>query len=393
MTPSFPSLLISVPEGVIDLGWGHPSERLHPKEIIQKAIDHMFQTKGVMPLQYGPEQGFGPLLESLAKFLSREEGYNAQVGPESLYITGGASQGLDLACTLLTQFGDIVYVEEPTYYLVEKIFNDHRLGIVGVPTDADGLRIDALEEMLQDPAVPNPRLLYTIPTFHNPMGNVLHPERRKALIGLAQEHNFTIAADEAYQLLHYTKVPPPPLALYDISEQGLVISLGSFSKTLAPGLHLGWIHARPQLIRRFVDMGLSTSGGSMNHFSANVVNSVIELGLLKENLAFLRKTYGERVQTLADSLRQDMYDEVSFPVPDGGYFMWLTCKKDVDTEELLRFALEAGVTFRPGQAFSASRIFPKEMRLTFALCEPEELQKGVTRLAEAFRAYHSQQSH
>ena len=386
MSIALPPLLISVPEGVIDLSWGHPSERLHPRHAIRKAIDHMFADGNVMPLQYGPEQGFGPLLESLAGFLSREESYNAAIAPEALYVTGGASQGLDMTCTLLTQAGDVAYVEEPTYYLVSKIFNDHRLRIVGVPTDSLGIQTDALSRMLHDPAIPNPKLLYVIPTFHNPLGVVLPSDRRRRLIQLAEEFDFTIASDEAYQLLHYTEAPPPPLAMYDTCERGVAVSLGSFSKILAPGLHLGWIHARPELIRRFVDMGLSTSGGSMNQFTANVAHSVIELGLLEDNVSLLRKTYGGRVSELAKALHDELDEEVEFATPDGGYFFWVTCR-NVDTEDLLSFAREAGVTFRPGQAFSASHSFPQQLRLTFALCEPEELKRGVKRLAYALQAY------
>ncbi len=388
MDSRFPSLLVSVPKGAIDLSWGHPSERLHPKADVEKAIAHMFKTKGVIPLQYGPEQGFGPLLESLASFLSNEPGYTLPVTPECLYVTAGASQALDMLCTLLTQAGDVIYVEEPTYYLVSKIFNDHHLRMVGVPTDAHGIRPDALEVMLNDTRFPNPTILYTIPTFHNPMGNVLPAERRKALVELAKRHNFTIASDEAYHLLYYGKIPPSPLATFDTSKDGVVVSLGSFSKILAPGLHLGWIQAKPPIVKRFVDMGLSTSGGSMNQFTANVVHSVIELGLLDKNIAFLRKTYSERVQAMSEALKRHLSDEVEFIMPEGGYFFWLRCKKNIDTEKLWPIAMEMGVTFRPGQAFSPSRVFPREFRLTFALCESDEIEEGVRRLAEAFSHYH-----
>ena len=122
MTASLPALLISIPKGVIDLGWGHPSARLHPLEAMQQATAYMFANTGTGTLQYGAEQGFGPLLESLAEFLSQQEAYAMHVEPETLLLTCGASQGLDLACTLLTHPDDTVFVEEPTYYLVQRIF-------------------------------------------------------------------------------------------------------------------------------------------------------------------------------------------------------------------------------------------------------------------------------
>ena len=127
MTSSLPSVLISIPQGILDLGWGHPSERLHPLAAMQRAVDHMFDTTRFDALQYGAFQGFGPLLDSLASYLSHEPAYDMPVEPESLFMTGGASQALDMACTLFTRAGDTVFVEEPTYHLARNIFADHHL--------------------------------------------------------------------------------------------------------------------------------------------------------------------------------------------------------------------------------------------------------------------------
>lgn len=238
-----PALLISIPEGVLDLGWGHPSPRLHPTEALQIASERVLSRQSAMPLQYGAAQGFGPLLEGLAHFLSSQDAYgNLPVNPVSLFLTAGASQGIDLATTIFAGSGDTVFVEEPTYYLIGRIFLDHGLNVVGVPTDRDGLDVDALDLMLQDGH--RPRLLYVIPTYQNPTGATLTPQRRHRLIQLAQRYGFTILADEVYQLLHYGPPPPPPLATMDDTDHGCVISLGSFSKILAPGVgsRLAWDH-------------------------------------------------------------------------------------------------------------------------------------------------------
>jgi 2-aminoadipate transaminase len=387
MTTPLPSVLISIPEGVIDLGWGHPSARLHPVAALQQAAAHTFAHTGVAALQYGAEQGFGPLLESLAAFLSCQDAYTMSVGPETLFLTGGASQALDLTCTLFTRPGHTVFVEEPTYYLVQRIMRDHHLQVVGVPTDAFGLRPEALEAMLNDVSVPLPTLLYTIPTFQNPAGSVLPAERRRALVELARQYGFTVAADEVYQLLYYQTPPPPPLVAFDTSAEGCVLSLGSFSKILAPGLRLGWVQARPALIRRFVQAGMVASGGGLNHLSSALVHATLELGLLAENIARLRATYRERVQTVAEALHTRLGQEVEFSVPGGGYFFWLTLPPDVDTEALLPLARQAGVSYRPGQAFSASGLFPQALRISFALYEADELVQGVARLARALTTY------
>jgi 2-aminoadipate transaminase len=389
MTTPLPSVLISIPEGVIDLGWGHPSARLHPVAALQQAAAYTFAHTGVAALQYGAEQGFGPLLESLAAFLSHQDAYAMLVRPDTLFLTGGASQALDLTCTLFTRPGDTIFVEEPTYYLVQRIMRDHHLRVVGVPTDAFGLRPEALEAMLDDASVPRPSLLYTIPTFQNPAGSVLPLERRRALVELAQRYGFTVVADEVYQLLYYQAPPPPPLVAFDTSAEGRVLSLGSFSKILAPGLRLGWVQARPALIRRYVQAGMVASGGGLNHLTSALVYAILELGLLAENIARLRATYRERVQTVAEALHTRLRQDVEFSVPGGGYFFWLTLPPDVDTEALLPVALQAGVSYRPGQAFSASGLFPRALRISFALYEADELVQGIERLAGALTTYRS----
>jgi DNA-binding transcriptional MocR family regulator len=360
---------------------------------MQQAATHAFAHTHTAMLQYGAQQGFGPLLTALADFLSRQASYGTAVDPTRLFVTYGASQALDMACTLFTQAGDTVFVEEPTYYLVERIFHDHHLRVMGVPTDADGLCTDALAAMLADTTLPRPTLLYTIPAYQNPTGTVLPTARRQALVALAQRYDFIVVADEVYHLLHYGTPPPPPLATFDTSRPGCVISLGSFSKILAPGLRLGWVQAQPEMLRRFTEAGFVASGGGLNHFAASLVYATLELGLLEQNLATLRATYGERVQALSAALRQYLPDDMSFAVPGGGYFLWLSCGTQVDTEALLPIAHQGGVSYRPGQAFSASRASPHTMRLSFALYEADELIQGAERLGRVLTRHASSLPH
>jgi DNA-binding transcriptional MocR family regulator len=178
---------------------------------------------------------------------------------------------------------------------------------------------------------------------------------------------------------------------FDSTDEGRVISLGSFSKILAPGLRLGWVQAHPALIRRFVQAGVVASGGGLNHFTSTLVHATLELGFLAQNIATLRATYGARVQALAAALRTYLPGQVRFTTPGGGYFFWLQCPLDVDTEALLPLAQQAGVSYRPGQAFSATRAFPQALRMSFALYESDALVQGVERLARALEMYHGKQ--
>ncbi|ETW99913.1 MAG: hypothetical protein ETSY2_40065 [Candidatus Entotheonella gemina] len=380
MATSLPSVLISIPEGVLDLSWGHPSPRLHALDVFQRAAAHAWATTRAATLQYGAEQGFGPLLNALAAFLSQQPAYRMTVAPESLFLTGGASQAIDLACTLFAREGDTILVEEPTYYLVSKIFTDHHLRVIGVPTDADGLCADILESILADPSQPKPALLYTIPTYQNPSGSVLSLERRRALVDLAQRYGFLVLSDDVYQLLHYGPPPPPPLVAFD--DTGCVVSLGSFSKILAPGLRLGWVQAHPTLIRRFMATGMVASGGGLNHMTSTLVHAVLDQGWLAPNIDMLRTTYAARVQALAAALRTHLRDKVCFEAPGGGFFFWLTCPPHVDTAALLPLAQEAGVSYRPGPGFSPSGGFSNALRVSFALYEIDELEEVVKRLAQ-----------
>ena len=382
---SLPSLLISIPEGVIDLGWGHPSPRLHPVDVLRRAAEIALEDGAPVPLQYGATQGYGPLLYSLAEFLSAQESYTSDLSPAELFITAGSSQAIDHATTLFTRTGDTVFVEEPTYYLIQSIFEDHGLNVAGVPTDGDGLRMDALESMLESPDIPRPKMLYIIPTYQNPSGSVLPADRRRKLVELAQQYDFLVIADEVYHLLHYGEPPPTPIASFDDSDEGCVLSLGSFSKILAPGLRTGWIHARPPLIQRFANAGLTISGGGLNHFTSTLVHAVLEQGMLQDNIAVLRRTYAERVSVMSAALREHLGDAVEFTAPGGGYFFWLTFNDGTNTDMLLPIAQEYGVNYRPGTAFSASDGFTDAVRLAFALYEPDLLAEGIRRIAAAHR--------
>ena len=383
-----PSLLISIPDGVIDLGWGHPSPHLHPTGMLRRATEIALADDTPIPLQYGATQGYGPLLHSLAAFLSAQDSYTSAVSSDELFLTAGSSQAIDHATTLFTRTGDTVFVEEPTYYLIQSIFEDHGLNVIGVPTDANGLRIDALAEMLESPGTPRPAMLYIIPTYQNPSGSVLPSDRRRKLVELARQHNFLILADEVYNLLHYGEPPPPPIASFDTSEEGCAISLGSFSKILGPGLRTGWLHARPAIVRRFANAGLTISGGGLNHFTSTLVHAVLERGMLHDNIARLRRAYAERVSAMTAALREHIGDAVDFTPPGGGYFFWLTFTDGTNTDTLLPIAHEHGVNYRPGTAFSASGAFTNAIRLAFALYEPADLTEGIRRIAQAHRNLH-----
>ena len=258
----------------INFGIGQPDFALLPHALMGRTAAARLAEGDTELLNYGFPQGDGRFRWALASFLFRR--YGVQVDHRQLMITAGASQALSLACTLLARPGDTVFVEEPSYFLALRILQeDHRLNAIPIATDADGLPPEAVEDALTRH---KPVFLYTVPTFQNPTGRTLPRDRRRKLLALAREHRFRIVADEVYHLLDFGTRPPPPFAAE--ADSGLVLSLGSFSKILAPGLRLGWVQTSPQLARRFAEMGLADSGGGLNHFTSNLVRVALEEGWL-----------------------------------------------------------------------------------------------------------------
>lgn len=369
---------IQVPEGVIDFGVGQPADAILPLDLLRQAAEHRFTHGDPALLQYGPEEGDGYFNRALADFLSVE--YGEAVLPEGLFITNGISQALDLVCTLLTKPGDLILVEEPTYFLVFRIFQNHGLRVLSIPVDEEGLDLEVLETTVKRE---RPALLYTIPTFQNPTSYTLSPARRAAVVALSRQYNFWVVADEVYHMLHYTQLPPLSFGHY--VDQGPVLSLGTFSKILAPGLRLGWIQATPAMVEQFVDSGIVRSGGGLNPLASGVVRSALELGSQARYLAWLRDLYRERVALLDQALRTYLPPWVEYTTPKGGYFFWLKLPEGLDSQALLPKAEMHQVGFRPGNKFSTTGTLANYLRLSFAYYDSAQLVEGAERLGKVIR--------
>ena len=365
------------PPDVIDLGLGDPPPSLLPLDLIRESAQVQFSQNDNSFLQYGAEQGDGYFRLAVANFLAK--GYGFDVQPESLFVTNGISKALDLICTLFTQAGDTIFIEEPTYFLALKIFADHRLQVVPIETDEDGLIIESLQEKL---TTHKPRFLYTIPTHQNPSGRTLTETRRTRLIELSQQFDFLILADEVYQLLSYNGKPPISFSAYIENEN--VIALGSFSKILAPGLRLGWLQAHPNKIKRLTTCGLLDSGGGLNPFTSAIVRDVMESGDLERHINKLMEVYRARLTLMDSSLRKHL-PQVTYSTPHGGYFLWVRLPEDMDASELRSKAKAFKVDIRQGTLFSSQNGLKNYMRLCFAFHEEKVIEEGILRLKECLQ--------
>jgi 2-aminoadipate transaminase len=368
-----------LPPGFIDLGMGNPDPSLLPLELLRSSSEAFFARKDVRPLHYGAEQGDGDLRRELSGFLA--EAYRLPVEPGSLFITAGASSALDLICTLFTRPGDVIFVEEPSYFLALRIFEDHELKVVSIPMDDEGLCVEDLEKQIIEF---QPKLIYIIPTHQNPTGRTLTQERRETLVAMARRTNVLIVADEVYHFLDFSGSQPQPLAVFcENGEQ--VISVNSFSKILAPGLRLGWIQAHPTVIQRLAGSGLLDSGGGMNPFTSALVRDLVESGGLKENIRNLCKEYARRLDAMGNSLKRHLPD-ARWIIPQGGFFFWVQLP-GLDATELRREAKKFEVDIRPGVLFSSRNGMPDRFRLSFSYYEPDRIEEGIQRLRDCLDNY------
>lgn len=374
------STQLTLRPGFIEFIWGQPDPDLLPVEALRRITPEALTNFGAEALAYGAPAGAGPLLAWIAERIRTCEGI--PISLDELTGSAGNSDALDQICTLFTRPGDVALVESPTYHLALNILLDHGLELRPIRFDEHGLDVAALESTLAALRAEGrtPRLLYTIPTYHNPSGLSLSLERRRALVSLAEREGFLIIEDDVYRELAYDGAAPP--SLWSLAPRGPVLRLGSFAKSLAPGLRLGFICGRPEHIRRIVDSGLRYSGGGVNHYTAMVVGALCAAGEFEKQVERLRAEYRARRDALLDALAEFMPAGVTWTKPAGGFFVWVILPKGLDTAALLPAAEARQVSYIPGAKFCLDGSGRNTLRLAFSLHKPPELIEGVRRLAQ-----------
>ena len=268
----------------VNLRVGQPSPGMLPLDLVRRASAAKLEETDPEYLQYGNIYGFPKAREAVAKFVSRRYGFDVKT--EDLMLTNGNSGALALILSLYTRSGDLIFAEEPTYFLAKSIFADFKLRLEQIPQDDQGLDVDALERRLASGGE-LPKLFYIIPTASNPSGRTTTAERRRRLVELSVKYGFVIVSDDVYQMLTFPHITPPP-AMPSFDTHGTVISMGSFSKILAPGLRVGWIQAAKPHLDKIVGCGQLDSSGGLNPFNYGVVEKAIDLGLLDAHIDSVR---------------------------------------------------------------------------------------------------------
>lgn len=368
---------------MISFAGGLPAPELFPAEEIAGYLERALAEEPVAALQYGPTEGYGPLRAILAE---RMAGLGIGVGPERILVTAGSQQALDLVGRLLIDPGAPVAVEEPTYLGALQAWQTLRPRYLSLPMDESGLQIEALEAILARGE--RPRFLYVVSCFQNPTGVTLAAERRRALVELAARHDLLIVEDDPYGDLYYTGERTRPQAAIDCELHGeprQVLYLSTFSKTLTPGLRVGWLSGPSWLLERMalLKQGLDLHTGSLAQIAATYACAD---GLLEQHVPRLRQIYGARRETMLAALEREMPAGVRWTRPDGGMFLWLELPDGLNATALLERAVALKVAFVPGAPFHPSGGGANTMRLNFSHPSPERIVEGVGRLAAALRA-------
>jgi 2-aminoadipate transaminase len=332
-------------------------------------------------LQYGPEQGTQSLINVLVEKIHREQDLSIQ--PGNLMVVAGSTHAVDMLTRLYAKPGGVMLVEAPTYADAIHIFRDHQVELCSIPMDEDGLITSELEKQLAQLKSSGkfPSILYTVPNFHNPTGSTLSEARRNEIIRLARQYDFMIVEDDVYRDLSFEGAVPA--SFYALANGEQVLSIGSFSKTLAPGLRLGWLLGTEDAIQRCVNCGTTQMGGGANPFVAQIVAEYCQSGHLQTHILHLQSLYKTRRDVVLAALSQYMPPDVGWTHPAGGFFIWLRLPKDVFAQDVKRMALQAGVSLAAGEGFFVNPSDGEHnLRLAFSCATPEEIDTGIRVLAQ-----------
>lgn len=361
---------------ILSFAGGLPAPELFPIEALAEAHARVLAVDGAAALQYAATEGYGPLRDWIAARL-RAIGIDADA--DRTLITTGSQQGIDLAARVLLDPGDRVAVENPSYLAALQAFGLAEACPVPIESDDDGLRVDDLARVHAAAPI---RLIYIVPNFQNPRGTTLSLERRAALAAFAADHDVPILEDDPYRELRYDGAPMRPLAAFD---RAPVIHLGTFSKTLAPGLRVGWATGPAELVRAMT-VAKQASDLHSSGLSQRAVAALFERFDYDDHLATLRRVYGGRRTAMLTALERHMPPGTRWTRPEGGMFTWLQLPGGLRAADLFDAALAAQVAFVPGGPFYAADARHDTLRLNFSNRPPEHIDDGIARLGRVVAA-------
>lgn len=372
-------LKITEQPGFISFAGGLPAPEIFPTAEVSAVCERILTTSGSVALQYGATEGYGPLRELLAQHMRADD---VPITIENILITTGSQQGIDLVGKILLNPGDAVAVESPTYLAALQAWNAYQADFVGVASDDCGMDVDHLEIVMRR----HPKLVYCLPNFQNPSGVTLSAGRRERLVEVCRRHGAAVLEDDPYRDLRFEGVHCSRLIDLDSAlqpagdaYQGNVVSLGTFSKILAPGLRVGWVIAAPEVISQLTraKQGTDLHTSTLNQM---IAYEMLRSGFLKSHTDVIVATYRERRDVMLKALAQYFPADARWTSPQGGMFLWVELPGSVDASELLERAMEQRVAFVPGQGFHVDGKGHNAMRLNFSNSTPAQIREGIHRI-------------
>jgi len=367
---------------VISFAGGFPAPEVFPLREVEEACHYVLQNEGQKALQYGCLEGLPSLREFLAGSMHK---YGVPAVPENVLMVNGSQQALDLIGKVFLDPGDVVITSRPTYLGAIQAWKVYGARFQTVDLDEEGMVVDEIEQAyhkaMEESGRP-PKFIYVLPNFHNPAGTTLSLERREKLVEVVNRLDLPVVEDDPYGALRFEGEDLPSICTYAPER---TIYLGTFSKTLAPGLRLGWIVCAESLMYQFlmVKQGADLNTGTFVQF---VANDICQRGILKAHIQRIREVYRERRDAMLESLAELWPQGCSWTEPQGGLFLWARVPEPIDTTDLFQRALEEKVAYVPGSNF-----YPNEdggfhaMRLNFSFSSPDVIVKGMRRLGVALR--------
>ena len=365
---------------IIPFAAGNPDAASFPIDEVKRISAEIFETAPVTALQYGVTEGYRPLIERLTKFV--KDRYNIGKDFDSLIVTSGAQQVMDLATKALCDLGDTVICECPSFIGSLNCFRSYGCKLAGVPVEADGMNIEKLEEAIKNAT--NPRFIYTIPNFQNPSGATMSLEKRKAVYALAKKYGLLILEDNPYGDLRVSGEDIPSIKSFD--EDGIVIYAGSFSKLLAPGIRVGYIVAPSPIIAKMT-VGKQASDVHTPVFSQMLVDKWMEQNDVEAHIEKIREIYRRKLNLMCDLIDTELGDFVKYVRPEGGLFVWCELPENVNMLEFVTDCIANKVAVVPGSAFMINDEETNCFRMNFSTPSDEKIVEGMKILGKVKEKY------
>lgn len=372
-------LKLTARKEVISFAGGLPAPELFPVEEFMAASKVVMSENGRDALQYSTTEGFPPLRKQIAERMNRK--LKTTVGADDILVTNGSQQGLDFSGKVFLDPDDIVICESPSYLGAINAFKSYDPKFIEAPTDENGMIMEELEKILD--ANKNVKMIYVIPDFQNPTGRTWPLERRIKFMEIIKKHNIVAIEDNPYGELRFEGEMLPSLKSLDT--EGLVVFLGTFSKTFAPGMRIGWVAASPEILEKYIIIKQSADL-QCSTISQMELSKFIDMYDFDAHVDKIIKVYGERRNLMLESIKKYFPENISVTYPEGGLFMWVTLPEHCNTKELMVKCLEGNVAYVPGGSFYPNGGVDNTFRLNYSNMDEERIVKGIQIMGDILKA-------